>query len=651
MKRILYLTCFLIVFAIACKPLSYKKYVEGKKQTENLNYSVGIAKFLESWNESPQPETARGLAQAYSKVRDFEQAEEWYTKLERDGALEESDLKPFAEALIANSKYSEATAVLTKLDSVKSNPELELIWKTAQGGKSFLNKSTESAIMPVSEANSAFSEFGPIVTDDTVLYFTSDRLIPKNTRVDPNNALKSDVYGWTGNGFLKMYESHWDQEKKTVKGDPAQSAQLKGDLHVGPFYKKGDNVFLTVTQVQKHQKSDNGSARDYTLFPELFFALDTGALTMESFKPLPFNAPFTYSVSDPFYDPSTSRLYFSSDMPGGLGQADIYYSEWAEGAWSAPVNLGDMINTNGDERTPFLDKNGVFYFSSSGLGGLGGLDVFRSRIEAGEYTTPENLGSPINSNRDDFGLSLLPGSDSKAVFSSDRKGGKGLDDIYFADLFVQQDLVIKGEVIDKESGEKLKDAVVTLHNNQNQLVNTYVSEENGTFRFKVKFDQQIHLEGKKTGYLTGNSGAIRIPAAGQIQDSVIIQNIYLEKIAVGKTYRLENIYYDFDKWDIREDAKPELNRLIKILQDNPTIKIELHSHTDSRGTNAYNIKLSDRRAKAVITYLTESGIDAGRLQGIGFGEEQLLNSCGNNASCTNEQHQENRRTEFKITEY
>ncbi|WP_192349231.1 OmpA family protein [Algoriphagus sp. Y33] len=651
MKRLLYIACFLIVCFVSCKPLSYKKYVEGKKQTENLNYSVGIEKFLESWNESPQPEAARGLAQAYSKVRNFEQAEEWYTRLERDGDLEEGDLKPLAEALIANSKYSEATAILGRLDSARTNPDLELIWKTALGGKSFLNRSSESAIVPVPEANSAFSEFGPMISDDTVLHFTSDRLLPKNVRVDPNNALKSDVYGWTGNGFLKMHEAAWDNKENTVKQAPRQTDRLNGDLHVGPLYKKGNNLFLTITQVQKHKKSDSGSSRDYTLFPELFFALDTGNINMDSFTPLPFNAPFSYSVSDPFYDPSTSKLYFSSDMPGGNGQADLYYSEWKDETWSTPVNLGEVINTNGDERTPYIDKNGILYFSSTGHAGLGGLDIFRVHLENGEYTEPENLGSPINSNRDDFGLSLLPGSDTEAVFSSDRKGGKGLDDIYFADLFVQKDLVIKGDLIDKETGEKLEDGVVTLYNDQSQLVNTYVSEADGSFRFKVKFDQIVNLEGKKTGYLTGNSGDILIPTAAQIQDSVIVRNIYLDKIAVGKTYTLKNIYYDFDKWDIREDAKPELNNLIKILKDNPTIKIELYSHTDSRGTNAYNLKLSDKRAKAVIAYLIESGIDQNRLKAIGYGEEKLLNSCADNVSCTEEQHQENRRTEFKITEY
>tara|TARA_R110002012_G_scaffold286251_1_gene477678 strand:+ start:2544 stop:4508 length:1965 start_codon:yes stop_codon:yes gene_type:complete len=652
MKTTPYLIPLLILFFVGCKPLSYQYYQEGKKQSENLNYSSGIELFLESWNKSPLPETARGLAQAYFKIRNFEQAEEWYTKLDREGELKDEDIKPYAEALIANSKYSEASAVLSRIDPDQSNPDLELIWKTSNGGKAFLNKSSESAIYPIAEVNSSFSEFGPMIGDDTVLYFTSDRLIEsKKDRVDPNNALKSEVYGWTGNGFLKMYEVPWNSSEQNIVGNLEEMKSLQSDLHVGPMFQTGENIFLTLTQGQKYKKSEKGSSRNYTLFPEIFFTQNISNPSMDSFNPLPFNAPFSYTVSDPYYDTENSRLYFSSDMPGGQGNADLYYVEWNNGTWSSPVNLGPEINTSGDERTPFLDRNGILYFASSGHAGLGGLDIFKAKISNTSYETPENLGSPVNSNRDDFGLSMVPGSDSKAVFSSDRKGGKGLDDIYYADLIVKKDLILKGKVLDKETSAELEDAIVSLYNQQNELINTYVTEADGSFRIKVNFDQTVYLEGKKTSYLSGKTDDINIPASDNFSDSSIVRNIYLNKITVGKTYRLDNIYYDFDKWEIREDAKEELGNLIRILKENPTLKIELYSHTDSRGSDPYNLKLSDKRAKSAIAYLVESGIDINRLEGIGFGEEKLLNECANGIECTEEQHQENRRTEFKIIAY
>ena len=652
MKTTPYLIPLLILFFVGCKPLSYQYYQEGKKQSENLNYSSGIELFLESWNKSPLPETARGLAQAYFKIRNFEQAEEWYTKLDREGELKDEDIKPYAEALIANSKYSEASAVLSRIDPDQSNPDLELIWKTSNGGKAFLNKSSESAIYPIAEVNSSFSEFGPMIGDDTVLYFTSDRLIEsKKDRVDPNNALKSEVYGWTGNGFLKMYEVPWNSSEQNIVGNPEEMKSLQSDLHVGPMFQTDENIFLTLTQGQKYKKSEKGSSRNYTLFPEIFFTQNISNPSMDSFTPLPFNAPFSYTVSDPYYDTENSRLYFSSDMPGGQGNADLYYVEWNNDTWSSPVNLGPEINTSGDERTPFLDRNGILYFASSGHAGLGGLDIFKAKISNTSYQTPENLGSPVNSNRDDFGLSMVPGSDSKAVFSSDRKGGKGLDDIYYADLIVKKDLILKGKVLDKETSTELEDAIVSLYNQQNELINTYVTEADGSFRIKVNFDQTVYLEGKKTSYLSGKTDDINIPASDNFSDSSIVRNIYLDKITVGKTYRLDNIYYDFDKWEIREDAKEELGNLIRILKENPTMKIELYSHTDSRGSDPYNLKLSDKRAKSAIAYLVESGIDINRLEGIGFGEEKLLNECANGMECTEEQHQENRRTEFKIIAY
>lgn len=652
MKTTPYLIPLLILFFVGCKPLSYQYYQEGKKQSENLNYSSGIELFLESWNKSPLPETARGLAQAYFKIRNFEQAEEWYTKLDREGELKDEDIKPYAEALIANSKYSEASSVLLRIDPDQSNPDLELIWKTSNGGKAFLNKSSESAIYPIAEVNSSFSEFGPMIGDDTVLYFTSDRLIEsKKDRVDPNNALKSEVYGWTGNGFLKMYQVPWNSSEQNIAGNLEEMKSLQSDLHVGPMFQTDENIFLTLTQGQKYKKSEKGSSRNYTLFPEIFFTQNISNPSIDSFTPLPFNAPFSYTVSDPYYDTENSRLYFSSDMPGGQGNADLYYVEWNNDIWSSPVNLGPEINTSGDERTPFLDKDGILYFASSGHAGLGGLDIFKAKISNTSYEKPENLGSPVNSNRDDFGLSMVPGSDSKAVFSSDRKGGKGLDDIYYADLIVKKDLILKGKVLDKETSAELEDAIVSLYNQQNELINTYVTEADGSFRIKVNFDQTVYLEGKKTSYLSGKTDDINIPASDNFSDSSIVRNIYLDKITVGKTYRLDNIYYDFDKWEIREDAKGELSDLIRILKENPTMKIELYSHTDSRGSDPYNLKLSDKRAKSAIAYLVESGIDINRLEGIGFGEEKLLNECANGKECTEEQHQENRRTEFKIIAY
>lgn len=652
MKRI-YSYYFLLLILFSCKSLAYKDYMLGVESAENLNYSEGISSFLKSWESSPQPETARGLAQAYLKTRNFEQAEEWYARLERDQELDSLDWKPFAEVLIANSKYTEATELLMKLDPNQENPKLASLWKSATQGKEFLNKPTTAQIKGLDQINTSFAEFGPFFSSDSLLYFTSDRLVASSKRIDTQNALKSNVYGWTGNGFLAMYQSPWDSDQNQVKNSPIQDETLKSELHVGPYFQSGNNLFVTLTQPQKFEKSsDKGSARDYTLYPELFFAQKSDTLAVEDFDALPFNQPFSYSVSDAFFDAAENRLYFSSDMPGGMGKADIYYAEWTDnGGWSAPVNLGADINTDQDERTPIIGPDGHFYFSSAGWAGIGGLDVFRAERNGGGLGSPINLGSPVNSNRDDFGFSFLGQDPEQAFLASDRQGGKGLDDIYWVDLNVERTLILQGKVYDLTTKEVLSDAVVNLISDNGNVLGSRITEEDGSFRFKIDPAQLLTLKASKTGFLDGENGNIRIPPSSDIRDSVLTRDVYLDQIEVGKTFRLENIYYDFDKWDIREDARPELDRLAAILEDNPTMQIELHSHTDSRGTTSYNQKLSQKRAQSVVDYLLNLGISSSRLEAVGYGESQLLNSCSDGTSCTEEEHQQNRRTEFKIVAY
>lgn len=623
--------------------------MEGVSLSDGLNYSEGINSFLKSWELSPMPESARGLAQAYYKTRNFEQAEEWYGRLKRDGDLDSLDLKPFAEVLIANSKYSEAEEILIQLDPNNSNPELSFLWQTASEGRDLLNQPNDVQVSSIKEINSTFSEFGPFLSAENELWFTSDRIGETKKRVDSKNALKSNVYGWTGNGYLSMYSASWKKEEKEISGTPQKDEQFASDLHVGPYFQSGDNVFLTLTQAQKFDKSGEGKARNYTLFPEVFFALVSDSLTMEDFSPMDFNNAFAYSVADPFYDPATSKLYFSSDMPGGIGKADIYYVTYSQDkGWSSPVNLGSDINTPEDERTPFIDQNGDLVFSSAGYPGIGGLDVFKAEKSGNSFSNPENLGSPVNSNRDDFGFFLVDGKWEEAFMASDRMGGMGLDDIYWVDLNVKKELVVKGKVLDRETKMELSDAVVDLKSSDGDVLASFVTKPDGQFRFEVELGQSLAMTGKKTGYL---DGSVSFDLPQNPSDSVFYQDIFLDQIQVGKTYTLENIYYDFDRWEIRDDAKPELDKLVQILKDNPTIEIELYSHTDSRGSDSYNLKLSDKRAKAAVDYLLKMGISGNRMKAIGYGETQLLNQCSNGVECSEEEHQKNRRTEFKITHY
>jgi len=646
-------SCVLIFFAFlvlfSCKSVSQRDLQKGQRQVDNLNYFLGVDYFLKSWDRSPQPESARALAQAYYHLRDFAQAEEWYNRLSRDGQLVQEDLIPYAEVLISNSNYSEAVRQLGMYQD-KDDQRVRSLLNTANQATGILNKGSLYSVSALSQINTNFDEIGPqLIAVDTLL-FVSDRLEGKVKSVNTDNALKSDLYGWTGNGFLKVYEIAWDSAKNSTGTETQLSETFQSKLHIGPVFSTEEMDFATITQQQKFVKPDrNSSSRDYTLYPEILFREKSGETG--DFQSMQFSSPFSFSVSDPFYDTETKRLYFSSDMPGGFGGADIYYATYlGDGKWSSHENLGEPINTAGDERSPFLDNSGLFYFSSDGHSGLGGLDVYVSEQAGDSLGTPRNLGSPINSNRDDFGFSKPDFAPHHAFFSSDRVGGKGLGDIYLAkerEIHAR----VEGKVYDEKTNELLSDAVVTLADQEGRQLGTFVTVGDGRFTFSVDPGRDLALSARKTAYLSSGVINVSIPDLDDIQDSVVTQDLFLNKIEVGRVYVLENIYYDFDKWNIRKDAKVELDKLLRIMTENPTLKIELYSHTDSRGSGVYNLKLSDKRANSVVAYLESKGVAAGRMKAIGYGEKNLLNSCEDDSDCSEELHQKNRRTEFKIVEY
>ncbi|WP_186299963.1 OmpA family protein [Algoriphagus algorifonticola] len=642
----------LFIFLFACKSFETKEYIKGKKHLENLNYSAGIESFLKSWEQSPNPKTARGLALSYYKVRNFEQAEEWFAKLKRENQLDSTDLRPFAESLIANSKYSEAREILKILDPAQSSDMLKNLWSNSEYGGILTNDLSRSRVAPVEGINTKFSEFGPFIYQDEKLLWVSDRLEKEVDWKFNDNGLKNDIYGWTGNDYLSLYQVNLTQDLKSIFGSAEEIKGFESKYHIGPIYKSDQWIFITLTKAHKYRKTESGKFNNYTIFPEVYY-IDNNldSISLEDFMTLPFNSPLNYSVSDPFFDQKSQRLYFSSDMPGGQGGTDIYFSQWIdEKGWQPPINVGPTINTSFNERSPFFSEDGTFYFSSDGHIGLGGLDIFKSSKVGEDFILPVNLGTPINSNRDDFGFVL--GRDFKQGFlASDRVGGKGLDDIYFVDLESRQSMILEGKVLDAIDSSLLADAVVSVFSENGGIINSFVTGQDGAYKVKLGSNQFVSINSRKTGYLKTELKGIEIPENTIMGDSLVFQDIYMNRIEIGKAYEIENIYYDFDKWNIREDAKPNLDFLLGILKENPTIKVEIRSHTDSRGTVNYNMRLSKRRAESVVDYLISNGISSSRLSSIGMGEFQIRNECIDNVECTEEKHQENRRTEFKIISY
>ena len=366
--------------------------------------------------------------------------------------------------------------------------------------------------------------------------------------------------------------------------------------------------------------------------------------------------PFTsdnFSTAHPALSFDEKTLYFASDMPGTLGQSDLFKVQIHEdGTFGKPENLGNKINTEGRETFPFVNEKEL-YFASDGHLGLGGLDVFVAKIdENGSFGMIKNIGSPLNSSKDDFGF-FMNSETRTGYFTSNRNGGKGNDDIYqfkeIKKLDCEQQLV--GIVTDFNTKISIATAKVTLSNAQFQVIKIIYSDENGQFKFDVECGAEYYVKVEKEEYNTIEK-QIEIPNFSGKTDLSIELEKALQKITVGddlaKIFKIKTIYFDLDKWDIRQDATNDLAKILEIMQEYPTMKVDVRSHTDSRQSHEYNNKLSDQRVKSTIAWLIKNGIAKDRLSGKGYGETQLLNNCADGIDCTEDEHQQNRRSEFII---
>jgi peptidoglycan-associated lipoprotein len=503
--------------------------------------------------------------------------------------------------------------------------------------------------------NTKESDWGAVKVNNT-LVFTSDRQNKVEEeegkkdkpwiRFDGASTIDKRIYGWTGNKYLNLYE----QQSSTIAADAVKPFPFIAgtEYHIGAasFTADGAEMYFTLTHLPDRKIKD--TARIKTIKLDIYSSRRNAATGLWE-KPVPFtyNNEATYSVGDPFITPDGKTLYFTSDMPGGVGGTDIYYCERTDGSWGQPINL-KAINTPANERTPFIDANGTIYFSTDGDKGMGGLDIFKALRKGNTFGIKQNLGYPINSAQDDFSY-VLPADGAFGYLSSNRTGGIGSDDIYSFTPLQTATYNLEGVVYDKFTRYPIANSTVTLTRPKGILSKVQTNSA-GQFRFVVNGNSDYQLKSEKTGYLTDNLNTFS--TTGLAPSEIIRRNLYLEKIELKKAIRIENIYYDLDKADIRPDAALELDKLISILKDNPTIVIELGSHTDSRADDDYNMALSRRRANAAADYIINvGGIDEDRIIARGYGETRLLNRCGNGINCSEAAHQLNRRTEFTIISY
>lgn len=636
-----------LVLLIGYGNLSKAQYVlkEADDQFNLYNYTNAIELYTAAYQKKKSLHAIQRLAESYSLIQDYKQAESWYALLVNTAGSKPEAVLNYGKALQHNAKYSEAKIQYQKYAELNPSVTLEQ--------KSFWLQSCDSAVKWMQNPknitvnnektlNSAQSDWGT-TTYDNGLVFASDRTNKasgETTKVD-RPFLKFDgtqlpdkrTYGWTGNDYLQLYQ-------QASRDDSVHLFPLRAgtNYHMGSasFSADGKYVILSITRIPNRiVRKKEPSTINIELFAIKMDSLGKWG-TPEAFR---YNKVNEYSVGDPYLSRDGKTLYFVSNMPGGKGGTDIYKCERnSDGSWADAQNLAS-VNTAGNERSPTFDHEGGFYFCTDGLVGMGGLDIFK--VDNGGQAI--NMGYPLNSPQDDFAFAT--NNKTEGYLSSNRANGLGSDDIY---SYVNNKIIafmLEGIVYDKDTNQPLQGAIVTLTRSNGNTLKTE-SDLDGSYKFGLDAASDYTVFGVKTAYRA--SGNEALTTKGLKESATIKRDLYLTKIVIGKPIKIENIYYDFDKSNIRADAAVELDKLVAIMKENPTIWIELGSHTDSRGGDQYNQWLSQSRANSAVQYIIDNGIEKSRITAKGYGESVPVNGCVNGVKCSEADHQLNRRTEFTI---
>jgi outer membrane protein OmpA-like peptidoglycan-associated protein len=478
--------------------------------------------------------------------------------------------------------------------------------------------------------NTTGSDFGLVELENKNLVFSSSRN-------------QSKIYRATGQGFLDLFMYKFDGFDSTSgQAIPFPKPIYDEDTH------EACATFSPNGNVMVFAKSNDGSKKGRKE-TDLFISIFKGGRWTNP-QLLKINTKDAWT-STPMFSHDGKTLYFASNRKGGYGGIDLYKATVVNDTDFVDVtNLGPKINTNGNEMFPYLAKNGRFYFASDGHPGLGGLDLFYAQRDSATGALEiENLGQPINSKYDDFAIYFT--SDSTGFFSSNREGGKGDDDIYefkYKPIYILE-LNLDVEFVRSDSNTLIDNLHLVIKNNDKMIIDTILPHGKITLKLEQNLDYQIFAERKgffaiNEVYTTRNIKPIKLKEG--LNKMFLYQRYTLNPIILNKEIVLENIYYDYNKTEIRPDAAIELDKVVKLMKDNPKIKIELGSHTDSRGDHNFNMKLSQGRADAAVQYIISKGIDPKRIVAKGYGETMPIVV----DEKTEEDYQKNRRTEFKVIE-
>lgn len=699
----------LTLIVAACAP--NKIADKGHRAYDRLHYATAVKHYEKAMDKGyADAKVWSQLADAYRRTGDLAKAERAYAQVVKRKHDAIDDLR-YAQVLMSEGKYEKAVAFLENFKA--SHEDDERADNLLEASKRYLEYARHRGLYEVrrTNINTKQADFGPTFNGDQLVFSSARRR-------------SQMIFNWNNTNYLDLYTARYSG--KPTLGEPQRlGRKVNSKYHESntAYMPDGETMYFTRNN---YHKGKVGFSGEKIIKLKIYEAQKRGN-KWKKVNDFPYNHR-EYSVGHPTITEDGKRMYFASDMSGGQGGVDIWYTERNGDTWGKPVNAGETINTEGNEMFPWIGKDGTLYFASNGHPGIGGLDIFRAGQAGGEFETPENMGVPINSPRDDFQL-IYDGKRNIGFFTSNREGGEGDDDIY---SFTRNHM-FKGLVIDAKTKKPIPGAEVKMEDTRGGKYEN-LSGKDGRFENGVALNRNYMIFAKKDGYVPlkqpyattnlrpsdetpivieleqnedckdidiqldgtvlegGNiapgatikvltreviieadeNGKFALPLQPDLEYTVTVEepgianpkvyDVSTRGIEESKTIPLDVefevrdstkpffiIYYNYDKYNIRGyDARPELDRVVRYMQRKPGIKVELSSHTDCRASDAYNETLSKNRATEAYEYIVGQGIDKNRLSFKWFGEKQLTNGCRDGVKCSEEDHQLNRRTEFRL---
>lgn len=581
------------------------------------------------------------LGNAYYFNSEFESAAHWYTELfAMKKELPAEYYYRYAQTLKSVGNYDKANVMLSAFTRQSAADLRAGLYSKQEDYLGEIAANSGKFIVSDAGINSAQSDFGAA--------FYGDRLVFATAR-DTAGIFRRKMK-WNNQAFTNLY-------MVGIVTDSTMGKPEKFDRNINSRFNESSAVFTadgTTMYFTRNNFNDGkkGKSRQRVTLLKLYKAIYTDKGWSEPVE-LPFNSD-QYNVAHPALSPDEKTLYFASDMPGSFGQSDLYRASiGADGTFGKPQNLGKPINTEGKETFPFVSDGNIIYFASDGHPGLGGLDIFSSKInDDGSYGKIRNIGEPINSKMDDFAFGINAAG-HQGFFSSNRSGGKGSDDIYRFTKTGQVDCEqqLSGMVTDKETATFIPGASIIVSDSNFKVIASLIADDRGNYNFSLPCDARYYIKLSKEEYETEEI-TLTVPEVWEDQTLDMRlgkrKKIFIIGDDIGPKLGIQSIYFDLDKAVIRDDAIAELEKVFELMQSYPDLRIEVRSHTDSRQSKEYNLKLSDERAKATVDWLIRHGINRDRLSSKGYGESQLLNRCADGVECSEQEHQMNRRSEFIV---